>query len=62
MHEVICSGVPAAKLWLENFFEELEEDGESPAATSLPSTVHRRRSTVKVLVSREVNILDMAIS
>ena len=27
-HEVICPDVPAAKLWLENFFEELEEDGE----------------------------------
>ena len=28
MHAVICPSVPAAKLWLENFFEELEEDGE----------------------------------
>ena len=28
-HEVICPGVPAAKLWLENFFEEQEEDGET---------------------------------
>ena len=35
MHEVICSGVPAAKLWLENFFEELEEDGEESLARRL---------------------------
>ena len=33
MHAVICPSVPAAKLWLENFYEELEEDGEEENIT-----------------------------
>ena len=50
-HAVICPSVPAAKLWLENFFEELEEDGEDsimdPSQESL--TGEGRRSPPPVL-------------
>ena len=55
MHAVICPSVPAAKLWLENFFEELEEDGEDlevslmDRAPSSKRTGEERRSPPPVL-------------
>lgn len=50
-HEVICPGVPAAKLWLENFFEELEEDGEESIMekASESKTAEEKRSPPPVL-------------
>ena len=47
-HAVICPSVPAAKLWLENYFEELEEDGEEEEKT-LDKTAGERRSPPPVL-------------
>ena len=47
-HAVICPSVPAAKLWLENYFEELEEDGEEEENT-LDKTAGERRSPPPVL-------------
>ena len=47
-HAVICPSVPAAKLWLENYYEELEEDGEEEEKT-LDNTVGERRSPPPVL-------------
>ena len=47
-HAVICPSVPAAKLWLENYFEELEEDGEEEENT-LDKRVGERRSPPPVL-------------
>ena len=48
MHAVICPSVPAAKLWLENYYEELEEDGEEEEKTS-DMTAGERRSPPPVL-------------
>ena len=47
-HAVICPSVPAAKLWLENYFEELEEDGEEEENT-LDKTAGERRAPPPVL-------------
>ena len=47
-HAVICPSVPAAKLWLENYYEELEEDGEEEEKT-LDNTAGERRSPPPVL-------------
>ena len=47
-HAVICPSVPAAKLWLENYFEELEEDGEEEMNT-LDKTAGETRSPPPVL-------------
>ena len=47
-HAVICPSVPAAKLWLENYYEELEEDGEEEENT-LDKTAGERRSPPPVL-------------
>ena len=47
-HAVICPSVPAAKLWLENYYEELEEDGEEEEKT-LDKTAGERRSPPPVL-------------
>ena len=47
-HAVICPSVPAAKLWLENYYEELEEDGEEEEKI-LDNTVGERRSPPPVL-------------
>ena len=50
MHEVICPGVPAAKLWLENFYEEEGEEEESIMETAEESkTAEERRSPPPVL-------------
>ena len=55
MHAVICPSVPAAKLWLENFFEELDEDGEDEesrmdtAEAASKKTGEERRSPPPVL-------------
>merc|ERR1719470_752238 len=43
-HAVICPSVPAAKLWLENYYEELEEDGEEEEENTLDKTAGERRS------------------
>ena len=48
MHAVICPSVPAAKLWLENFYEELEEDGEEEENIT-DAAEERRRSPPPVL-------------
>merc|ERR1719234_1103816 len=47
MHAVICPSVPAAKLWLENFYEELEEDGEEEE--NITDAAEERRSPPPVL-------------
>ena len=47
-HAVICPSVPAAKLWLENYYEELEEDREEEENT-LDKTAGERRSPPPVL-------------
>ena len=47
-HAVICPSVPAAKLWLENYYEELEEDGEEEENT-LDKMSGERRSPPPVL-------------
>ena len=52
MHAVICPSVPAAKLWLENFYEELEEDGEEENimdAATQNKMAEERRSPPPVL-------------
>ena len=49
MHAVICPSVPAAKLWLENFYEELEEDGDEEEENITDAAEERRRSPPAVL-------------